>query len=113
MQLDEMLKRAIECVRSAVGSDEIIGKPILSADGSVILPVSKLSYGFVSGGGEYGQQEDGKLPYAGATGGGVTVTPMGFFVCGREKRFVALGESTPESKWSELLKAITNALKKE
>lgn len=113
MQLDEMLQRTVECIKSAVQSDEIVGKPIVSADGSVILPVSKLSYGFVCGGGEYGEIEQNRLPYAGASGGGVTVTPLGFLICGREKKFVSLDGSASESKWSELLRTAINSFKKE
>ena len=113
MQLDEMLKRTIECIRGAVESDEIVGRPILAADGSVILPVSKLSYGFVSGGGEYGEAEQNRLPYAGASGGGVTVTPLGFLICGREKRFISLDQSTSDGNWSDLLRAALATLKKE
>lgn len=113
MQLEEMLKRTIECVKSAIGSDEMVGKPILAGDGSVILPVSKLSYGFVSGGGEYGELEENRLPYAGVSGGGVTITPLGFFICGREKRFVALDKSEGDGKWTELLRTVLKAAKKE
>ncbi len=113
MQLDEMLKRTVECVKSAVEGDEIVGKPIFTSDGSVIIPVSKLSYGFVSGGGEYGDVAQGRLPYAGASGGGATVTPLGFLICGREKRFISLDGNYPESKWTELLRAAIKSMKKE
>lgn len=113
MQLEEMLRRTVECIRAAVESDEIIGKPIVTGDGSIVLPVSKLSYGFVAGGGEYGDASEGRLPYAGASGGGVTVTPLGFFVCGREKRFITLDGNASESKWIELARTILKTFKKE
>ncbi len=113
MQLEEMLKRTVECIRSAVESDEIIGKPIVTGDGSVVLPVSKLSYGFVSGGGEYGDASEGRLPYAGASGGGVTVTPLGFLICGREKKFVSLDSGQTDGKWSDLVRTVLKTFKKE
>ena len=113
MQIDEMLNRTIECIKSAVESDEIVGKPILAGDGSIILPVSKLSYGFVSGGGEYGELEENRLPYAGVSGGGMTVTPLGFLICGREKKFVSMDGSENESRWTELLRTVLKSVKKE
>ncbi len=113
MQIEEMLKRTVECIRAAVESDEIIGKPIVTSDGNVVLPVSKLSYGFVAGGGEYGDTSEGRLPYAGASGGGVTVTPLGFFVCGREKKFVSLDGNDSDDKWSDLVRTLLKTFKKE
>lgn len=113
MQLDDMLKRTIESVRGAIENDEILGKPVLVSDGSVILPVIKLSYGFVTGGGEYGKQKDNRLPYASVTGGGATITPIGFLICGREKRFVSLDAACAESKWKDLIAAILRSFKKE
>ncbi len=112
MQLDEMLKRTVQCVKSAVEDDVIVGKPILAADGSAILPISKLSYGFVSGGGEYGKLENDRLPYAGICGGGATVIPLGFLICGREKKFVRLDDAS-DGKAFELLKSIINVFKKD
>lgn len=112
--LDEMLKRTVESVRHAVGSDDIIGKPITTCDGTVVLPVNKLSYGFVVGGGEYGSADKTTgYPYSAASGGGVTVTPVGFLVCGREKRFVSVDKSESSSKWIDLLKSVAETLKQE
>lgn len=113
MELDEMLKKLMETIKVSVESNEIIGRPILCQDGSVVMPVSKMSYGFATGGGEYGDEKSsGKLPYAGVSGGGVTVTPLGFLVCGREKRFVSLDGDERDNKWTELLKAIINTVRK-
>lgn len=109
MELDEMLKNAIENIKSAVESDKIIGKPVTIADGSVILPISRLSYGFIVGGGEYGKAATGSYPYAGASGGGVTVTPLGFLICGLDKRFVRVDES--KGGWTELIKAAIKSAK--
>ncbi len=111
MDLDELLRKTIDCIRGAVEEDKIIGKPISTMDGNVILPVSKLSYGFVTGGGEYGTPR-ASYPYAGVTGGGVTVSPLGFLICGREKRFVAVDGDSP-SKWTDLLRAAIHTFKKD
>ncbi len=113
--LDDILKRTVDSVRHAVESDDVIGKPVLAADGSVILPVNKLSYGFAVGGGEYGNADGvtSEYPYSAVCGGGVTLTPVGFLICGREKRFVSVDKAESGSKWIDLLKSVTATLKQD
>ncbi len=112
--LDEMLKRTVESVKHAVESDDIVGKPIVTSDGSVVLPVNRLSYGFVVGGGEYGDSDkNSDYPYTAACGGGVTITPVGFLVCGRDKKFISADKSESSSKWLDLLKGVADTLKEE
>jgi len=62
----------------------VVGDPVQTQDGSTIIPISKVSFGFVAGGGEYacsGMQMGEDLPFAGGAGAGVSVQPMGFLVC--------------------------------
>lgn len=104
--LDELLKRTVESVKRAVESEYVLGKPTVDNFGSVIMPVNKLSYGFVVGGGEYGERDKNTdYPYSAACGGGVTLTPIGFLVCGSEKRFISVDKSTP-NKWIQLFENI-------
>lgn len=116
--LDELLKKTLETLKATIDTETVIGKPIQTNDGSVIIPVSKVSYGFVVGGGEYSdtppKRDINAFPYAGVSGGGITVTPIGFVVCGREKRFMSAEKgSDANNKWWELAKATFNAIKKE
>ncbi len=74
----------MESIRDMVDVNTVIGDPVATQDGSTIIPISKVSFGFVSGGGEYacgGVQAAASLPFAGGAGAGVTVNPMGFLVC--------------------------------
>lgn len=61
----------------------VVGDPVQTQDGSTIIPISKVSFGFVAGGGEYagGMPPQQDMPFAGGAGAGVTVSPMGFLVC--------------------------------
>jgi len=65
-------------LRSLVDVNTIIGDPISTQDGIVIIPVSKVNFGFASGGSDL----PAKTPelFGGATGGGVTITPLAFLV---------------------------------
>ena len=82
-----LMSTAMSNIKEMVDVNTIIGEPIIAADGTTIIPVSKVSFGFVAGGGEYAV-EDGKqkpvptdiFPFAGGTGAGVSVQPVGFLV---------------------------------
>jgi len=62
-----------------VDVDTIIGTPITSADGTTIIPVSKVSYGFASGGSDIrAKKENQRTGFGGGSGAGVTINPVGF-----------------------------------
>ena len=107
---EEVLKQTIESLKKSAEFNEIVGKPIVNGDGTIVLPVSKISGGFGAGGMDYENDKKVKSP-AGISGGGVSVTPIGFLVCGAQKKFVRVdGE---ENKWLELLKSVANVVKKD
>ncbi|MFV0400714.1 MAG: GerW family sporulation protein [Oscillospiraceae bacterium] len=69
---------AMSNLRGLVDTNTIIGDPITTADGVSIIPISKVSFGYASGGSDLpGQAPD---RFAGASGGGVTLQPLGFLV---------------------------------
>ena len=113
--LDEVLKKTLDSVRYAAENDDVIGKPFVASDGTVIMSVNKLSYGFVVGGGEYGEPKSNSLsyPYSAVSGGGITLTPIGFLICGREKRFVSVDKTEGSNKWIELLGSVIDTFKKD
>ncbi len=86
------LKQIIDAALSKIGSvadvNTVIGDPIKLPEGVTVIPFSKVSVGFASGGAEYGGlKPDEKTPsiphspnFAGGNGAGVSVTPMGFLV---------------------------------
>ena len=75
--LSDLMRTAMEKVHEMVDTKSIVGEPIVTADGVTLIPVSRLSFGFGCGGGDYGKQPD-KLG-AGAAAG-VRVEPMAFLV---------------------------------
>lgn len=112
MEIQELIKQTLSNLIEVSDAETVVGKPIINGDGTVILPVSKLSFGFVAGGGEYNSEKskDGKFPETKASGAGLTVTPVGFLICGREKRFISVDKTT-DNKWTELARAALNTLK--
>ena len=85
--IENIMTTTMENIRDMVDVNTVIGDPIQTADGSTVIPISRVCFGFVAGGGEYNmhagprQDKPESLPFAGGTGAGVTVHPMGFLVC--------------------------------
>jgi sporulation protein YtfJ len=80
-------------LKEMVDVNTIIGDPVESPDGLVIIPVSKICFGFASGGTEFNKTKnpkdntisDEKLPFGGGSGAGVSVQPVGFIVVGNNQ----------------------------
>ena len=68
-------------VRQMVDSNAIIGKPLTTEDGITILPVSKVSFGFASGGTDFdGKNAANKDLFGGGSGAGISIQPVAFLV---------------------------------
>lgn len=78
-----LMETSMQSIRDMIDVNTVLGEAITAQDGSTVVPVSKVSFGFVAGGGEYGQQEE-RYPFAGGAGAGVSLQPVGFLVCGHE-----------------------------
>lgn len=87
------MKTAMESIKDMVDVNTVVGSPVETKDGIVIIPVSRVSFGFAAGGGDYegvqnGSPEGGSPegdgggnhPFAGGSGAGVSVQPVGFLV---------------------------------
>ncbi len=74
-----ILKTTIEKVRDLVDVSTIIGDPINLPDGMTIIPVSKVTYGFASGGSDFPSKNNVEL-FGGAGGAGITINPVAFLV---------------------------------
>ena len=82
--IETIMSTTMENIRDMIDVNTVVGDAVTPAEGTVIIPISRVSFGFVAGGGEYGlktpQPTANDLPFAGGTGAGVTVQPMGFLV---------------------------------
>ena len=74
-----ILRTTIEKVRDLVDVSTIIGDPINLPDGITIIPVSKVTYGFASGGSDFPSKNNVEL-FGGAGGAGITINPVAFLV---------------------------------
>ena len=91
--IEGLMKTTMSSLKEMVDVNTIIGDPVQSSDGLVIIPVSKICFGFASGGSEFNKNKnakeqiasDEKLPFGGGSGAGVSVQPVGFIVVGNEQ----------------------------
>ncbi len=87
--IEGIMATTMESIRDMIDVNTVIGEAIATADGSTVIPISRVSFGFVAGGGEYSckgapvrtdAEGSPEIPFAGGTGAGVTVQPLGFLV---------------------------------
>jgi len=91
--IESLMKTAMESIQQIVDVNTIVGDPVETPDGSVIIPISRVSCGFAAGGSEFAPAEENKengntggqapvLPFGGGAGAGVSVQPVAFLVVG-------------------------------
>ena len=79
----ELMETVMGKIREMTDVSTVIGDPIITADGITIIPVSKVSFGFASGGSDFtgkNQQSGQSNPFGGGSGAGVKIVPTAFIV---------------------------------
>lgn len=108
-QINEIMEGAISKIKTFLDTSTVVGIPFETKEGSLLIPLTKVSVGFVAGGGEYGEnKKSDKIPMAGGSGGGICVQPIGFLsikndVC----KLIRIDE---KSKYDKLLDSIPDIL---
>ena len=115
--IENIMSSTMDSIRDMVDVNTVIGEAVVTQDGSTIIPVSRVSFGFVAGGGEYRCQsrpvgeEMGRMPFAGGTGAGVTIEPMGFLVSNQSAvRLLPAQPYAPADRVIELAPQLVNEL---
>ena len=107
-----LMNVTMEKIHQMVDSNTIIGKPITTEDGITILPVSKVSFGFASGGTDFnGKNAANKDLFGGGSGAGVNIQPVAFLVIlnGEVKLMqLSIDASTPNA----LINLVPDAMEK-
>ncbi len=77
--IEGMMGTTLDKIRQMVDVNTVMGDPVTTPDGTVIIPISKISYGFASGGSDLPSKTHAEKKYfGGGAGAGVTVTPLAF-----------------------------------
>lgn len=113
--IEGLMRTTLESIKNMVDVNTILGDPVETPDGKVIVPISRVTFGFAAGGTEYelaeddgggkgkqgggsqgmsggnkdgkdGQEEGGRAhPFGGGSGAGISIQPVGFLVVGRDE----------------------------
>ena len=116
--VSDILGISMEKIKQMADVNAIIGEPIKLDDGTTIIPVSKVSYGFASGGSDIPSKYDKNL-FGGGAGAGVSIKPEGFLVIspdGAAKMVTMEGKTDPISSAIEnvpnIIDKVTNIMNK-
>ena len=83
--MNELIKASLDGIKSAVGSDAVIGDPIHTPSGVTVIPVSKLTVGFAGGGVDFlGKKSIPNQSVGSGGGSGVSITPMAFLTVSKD-----------------------------
>ena len=89
-KVQDLLGVSMEKIREMADANTVVGDPITLPDGTVLLPVSKISYGFAAGGSDLPSKNQDGL-FGGGSGAGINVTPVAFLVIsGGEVRMLTI-----------------------
>jgi len=81
--IEGLMKTAMESIKEMVDVNTVVGDPVETPDGTVVIPVSRVALGFAAGGGEFEinkGSDESVYPFGGGSGAGVSVQPVGFLV---------------------------------
>ena len=81
--IGELMETTMSKIREMVDVNTIVGTPITTVDGITLIPVSKVSFGFASGGSDFqtkNQQPAQNNAFGGGSGAGVNISPVAFLV---------------------------------
>ena len=126
--IENIMKTTMENLKEMIDVNTIVGDAVETNDGTVIIPVSRVSFGFVAGGGEYKEQvksgagdkgasggiggEQNPFPFAGGTGAGVSVNPIAFLVVGEDKvKLLPVSFNTTVDRVVELVPQMVEEIK--
>lgn len=115
--IEGLMDTAMSNIKSMVDVNTVVGTPVTTPDGTMIIPVSTVSFGFGAGGSDFGEKktsvpmEDGdKTMFGGGCGGGANVKPIAFLVVGNGtvKMLPVTPESSPVNKIIDIVPEVVN-----
>jgi sporulation protein YtfJ len=95
--IEGLMKTTMESLKEMVNVNTILGDPVETPDGNVIVPVSRVTFGFAAGGSEFNgvnggtrekkgeEEKQDDMPFGGGSGAGITVNPVAFLVVGKDQ----------------------------
>jgi len=112
--VERVMDNAFTKMRTLVDADIIVGTPVQTADGASIIPVNRVTMGFLTGGGEYSdlsRAAQNEYPFAGGSGAGLSVAPICFLVSdGKTVKLINVDEKNTLDKILGLIPEVAGKL---
>ena len=109
--INEILGISLEKIKEMADTSAIIGNPITTPDGTTVIPISKVSYGFASGGSDLPSKYDKEL-FGGGAGAGVSIKPEGFLVISPDGSVKMVGMDSGSDPISSAVNAVPGIVEK-
>ncbi len=116
--IGNLMQTAMASIKDMVDVNTVIGDPVVAGNGSTIIPISKVCFGYVTAGGDLNGQDkrttgdESAFPFAGGSGAGVSVQPVGFLVVGDNSvRMLPAQSLTVADRMVELIPTVVEDVK--
>ena len=98
--INNLMSTVMENIKGMIDVNTIIGDPVETSNGTMIIPISKVGFGFAAGGSDIPSGNAGTQPFGGGSGAGVSISPVGFLVVTKDqiKMVPVSSGSTPIDK---------------
>lgn len=116
--IEGLMNEAMEHIRQMVDVNTIVGTPVTTPDGTTVIPISKVVFGFGAGGSQFNAKPSGKTEdealFGGGSGGGVSISPVAFLIVNSEqiKLLPVKSASTTTDKLIDLVPELINKFNK-
>lgn len=110
-----VIESSMKSIKEMIDVNTIIGDPVQTIDGSTIIPISRVSFGFGAGGSDIpvkAAQNAAEVPFGGGSGAGVTINPVGFLVVGTDQIKILPIENAPSSAVDKVFEFIPSIVDK-
>lgn len=111
--VNQIIDTAMERLKNILDANTIVGSIVVIDEQTKVLPISKISVGFVAGGGELNtkNKKSEQFPFAGGSGSGFTLEPIGFLVFnGNDIKYMSTQEFSPMSEVVKMSNNIINGV---
>ena len=114
--IDNLMKSTMENLKDMIDVNTIVGDSVVTQDGALIVPISKVGFGFVSGGTEFDSKkvkgEEESFPFGGGSGAGFSIKPVAFLVIkGDSIRLLSVDERNTYDKIVDVVPQVLDVFK--
>lgn len=117
--IGELMQTAMASIKDMVDVNTVIGEPVVASSGATIIPISRVSFGYVTAGSDiacddrrHSAAATAEFPFAGGSGAGVSVQPVGFLVVsGDTVKMLPAQSLTVADRMVELLPGVVEDVK--